>query len=124
MQFLDAAQLDRVGCFAYSPVDGAAANALPDPVPDEVKEDRRARFMARQAAISAARLARRVGQTMSVLVDGHDADGTAIARSAADAPEIDGVVRIVGGRTLAVGTFARVRVDAAGEHDLTATVNA
>ena len=70
LAFLDEAQLDRVGCFAYSPVDGAAANALPDPVPDEVKEERRARFMAVQAQISAARLARRSAQTMTVLVDG------------------------------------------------------
>ena len=122
LAFLDAAQLDRVGCFAYSPVDGAAANALPDPVPDEVKEDRRMRFMATQARISAARLAQRVGQTMTVLVDGHDADGNAIARSAADAPEIDGTVAIRQGATLATGTFARVVITAATEHDLAARI--
>ena len=72
LAFLEAAQLDRVGCFAYSPVDGAAANALPDPVPVEVREDRRARFMAVQEKISAGRLARRVGSTITVLVDGHE----------------------------------------------------
>jgi len=124
LAFLEAAQLDRVGCFAYSPVDGAAANALPDPVPDDVKEDRRARFMAVQAKISAARLARRVGETMTVLVDGHDPDGTALARSAADAPEIDGTVRIEGGAALAPGSFARVTITGAAEHDLRARIAA
>ncbi len=123
LAFLDAAQLDRVGCFAYSPVDGAAANALPDPVPDEVKEDRRARFMAAQAAISARRLAQRVGETITVLVDGHDGKA-AIARSAADAPEIDGTVRIANGAALPIGSFARVKVTAAGEHDLRARLDA
>jgi ribosomal protein S12 methylthiotransferase len=121
LAFLDAAQLDRVGCFAYSPVDGAAANASPDPVPVQVKEERRARFMAAQARISKARLARRVGTSISVLVDSHEG-GEAIARSAADAPEIDGVVRIAGGGKLAVGEFARVTVSAATEHDLRARV--
>jgi len=120
LAFLDAAELDRVGCFAYSPVEGAAANALPDAVPDEVKEERRARFMAVQARISAARLARRVGTTLTVLVDGSDEDGAAIARSAADAPEIDGVVRIARGEHLSSGSFVRVTVTAAGEHDLRA----
>jgi ribosomal protein S12 methylthiotransferase len=123
LAFLEAAQLDRVGCFAYSPVEGAAANALPDPVPDAVKEERRARFMAVQASISARRLARRVGETIAVLVDGHD--GTdAIARSAADAPEIDGTVRIANGTALPIGSFARVRVTGAGEHDLDARLDA
>src|SRR6195256_2306708 len=107
LEFLKQARLDRVGCFAYSPVDGAAANALPDAVPDEVKEDRRARFMAAQAKISAARLARRVGETITVLVDGHEADGTAVARSAADAPEIDGTGGVAGGKRLPVGSFWR-----------------
>ena len=119
LAFLEAAELDRVGCFAYSPVEGAAANALPDPVADDLKEERRARFMATQARISARRLARQVGRTMTVLVDAHDGD-IAIARSAADAPEIDGTVRVAGGRKLAVGSFARVRVTAAAEHDLVA----
>ena len=123
LAFLDAAQLDRVGCFAYSPVDGAQANALPDPVPEEVKEERRARFMAVQAKVSAARLARRVGNAMTVLVDGHDGK-TAIARSAADAPEIDGTVRIANGAKLPVGSFARVTVTGASEHDLRARCTA
>jgi ribosomal protein S12 methylthiotransferase len=121
LAFLEAAELDRVGCFAYSPVDGAMANALPDPVPADLKEERRARFMAVQARISARRLGRRVGATMSVLVDGHDGK-TALARSAADAPEIDGVVRIAGGGRLPVGEFARVTVTAATEHDLRAKI--
>jgi ribosomal protein S12 methylthiotransferase len=121
LAFLDAAQLDRVGCFAYSPVDGAAANALPDPVPEDVKQDRRARFMAAQARISAARLARRVGTTLRVLVDAHEAN-CAIARSAADAPEIDGVVRIAAGHALKVGEFADATVTAADEHDLRARI--
>jgi ribosomal protein S12 methylthiotransferase len=84
-----------------------------------VKEDRRKRFMAVQATVSAARLARRVGQTMTVLVDARDGDA-ATARSAADAPEIDGTVRIADGESLAVGSFARVRITAAAEHDLVA----
>jgi ribosomal protein S12 methylthiotransferase len=121
LAFLEAAQLDRVGCFAYSPVDGAAANALPDPVPDAVKEERRARFMHAQARISAARLARRIGETLTVLVDAHERT-TAIARSAADAPEIDGQVRITAGGHLAVGEFARVTITGATEHDLKARV--
>jgi ribosomal protein S12 methylthiotransferase len=121
LAFLGAAQLDRVGCFAYSPVDGAAANALPDPLPDAVKEERRARFMAAQEKISAARLARRVGETMTVLVDAHEGK-TAIARSAADAPEIDGVVRIANGNRLEVGAFARATVTGASQHDLDAIV--
>jgi ribosomal protein S12 methylthiotransferase len=119
LAFLDAAQLDRVGCFAYSPVEGATANALPDPVPDDVKEARRARFMLAQAGISAARLERRIGETMTVLVDSHERT-SAIARSAADAPEIDGHVRIAAGGHLAVGEFARVTVTGATEHDLKA----
>jgi ribosomal protein S12 methylthiotransferase len=126
LDFLRAAELDRVGCFAYSPVDGAAANALPDPVPDDVKEARRARFMAVQADISAARLARRIGTTMSVLVDaieGRGGDAVALARSAADAPEIDGVVRIGGAGGLAAGTFARVRVTGSDTHDLAAALD-
>jgi ribosomal protein S12 methylthiotransferase len=121
--FLEAAELDRVGCFAYSPVEGAAANALPDPVPDDVKEDRRARFMAAQAKISARRLVRRVGTTMTVLVDSHR-DGLAVARSAADAPEIDGTVRIADGAALRVGAFTRVEITGASEHDLDAVVAA
>jgi ribosomal protein S12 methylthiotransferase len=119
--FLETAKLDRVGCFAYSPVDGAAANALPDAVPEALKEERRARFMAVQARISAERLAQRVGRTIPVLVDAHGEAGTAIARSAADAPEIDGIVTIRDGKALAVGEFARVVVTGSTAHDLEAT---
>jgi ribosomal protein S12 methylthiotransferase len=118
LAFLEEAQLDRVGCFAYSPVDGAAANALPDPVPQDEREDRQARFMQTQARISAARLRLKIGKAMKVLVDGVDGD-VAIARSSADAPEIDGVVRIAGGGKLKVGTFAQVVVTSADAHDLT-----
>jgi len=117
LAFLDEARLDRVGCFAYSPVDGAAANALPDHVPEAIKEERRARFMAAQAKISRARLREKVGRTLTALVDSTEGS-TAIARSAADAPEIDGVVRIDNGGVLAPGTFARVLVTASHEHDL------
>jgi ribosomal protein S12 methylthiotransferase len=120
LSFLEAARLDRVGCFAYSPVDGAAANALPDPVPEPLKEERRARFMAVQQRVSAARLAQRIGQTMTVLVEAHGENGTAIARSAADAPEIDGVVTIGDGAALRIGEFARVVVTGASAHDLEA----
>src|SRR5258707_2028834 len=93
LAFLDEAQLDRVGCFAYSPVDGAAANELPGALPEEVKEERRARFMRLQAAISRDKLARKVGRTFDALVD-ETARALAIARSAPDAPEIDGVVKV------------------------------
>jgi ribosomal protein S12 methylthiotransferase len=126
LAFLQLAQLDRVGCFAYSPVDGASANALPDAVPESVKEERRARFMSVQADISTAKLAQRVGTTLDVLVDGVEAaSGRArrkvtAARSAADAPEIDGVVRIDDGSDLVPGTFARVVVTGADAHDLRA----
>jgi ribosomal protein S12 methylthiotransferase len=122
LAFLDEAQLDRVGCFAYSPVDGAAANALPDPVPQEVREERQARFMQTQARISAARLQRKIGRTLQVLVDRVDGD-TAIARSSADAPEIDGVVHVGGGGKLRAGMFAQVVVTDAGAYDLTARLS-
>jgi ribosomal protein S12 methylthiotransferase len=122
LAFLEAAKLDRVGCFAYSPVDGAAANALPNPVPEALKQERRARFMAVQEKVSAARLASRVGQTLTVLVDAHGENGSAIARSAADAPEIDGIVTIRDGGALRSGAFARVVVTGASAHDLDAEV--
>src|ERR1700684_1124405 len=96
LDWMDEAQLDRVGCFKYSPVDGATANALPDHIPPEVLEERRERFMERAAEISAKRLTARVGRRMRVLVDAVE-KGVAIARSEADAPEIDGVVRLKGG---------------------------
>jgi ribosomal protein S12 methylthiotransferase len=119
LEFLESAELDRVGCFAYSPVDGAAANSLPHPIPGEVKGERRARFMVAQAKISARRLAAKVGKTFDVLVDSVEG-GRAIARSAADAPEIDGIVSIEDGGDLQAGTFVRVKVVSSGEHDLTA----
>ena len=120
LEFLSAAELDRVGCFTYSPVEGAPANALADPVPEEVKQERQGRLMALQATISAQRLQGKIGRTLTVLVDGHDDDGTAMARSTADAPEIDGVVYIENGGALPVGEFAPVRIVGADEHDLIA----
>ncbi|HET7561781.1 MAG TPA: radical SAM protein, partial [Rhodanobacteraceae bacterium] len=117
LDFLREAQLDRVGAFTYSPVGGAKANDLPDPVPEELKEDRLERFMQVQAEISAAKLQQKIGRSMRVLVDAVDADG-ATARSSADAPEIDGVVRITDGQALKPGQFAEVRVTGAGTHDL------
>jgi ribosomal protein S12 methylthiotransferase len=117
LAFLGAAELDRVGCFAYSPVDGAAANALPGHVPDEVKQERRARLMKLQEEISARRLKRYVGTTMKVLVDAVDA-GSAIARSPADAPEIDGVVHVTPAGDLKPGDFATVRVTRTDVHDM------
>jgi ribosomal protein S12 methylthiotransferase len=117
LDFLREAQLDRAGCFAYSPVEGAAANALPGMLPDEVREERRARFMAVQAEISRARLARKVGSTQRVLIDEVGPSG-AIGRSSADAPEIDGLVYVKTRRKLAVGEFVDVRITAAEEHDL------
>jgi ribosomal protein S12 methylthiotransferase len=122
LAFLEEAQLDRVGCFAYSPVEGAAANALPEPVPAEIKEERRARFMAVQAQLSAAQLTKKIGRDLAVLVDRIENDD-AIARSTADAPEIDGIVRVRNARHLSPGTFARVRIVAASEHDLTALLS-
>jgi len=121
LAFMEEAQLDRVGCFAYSAVDGAAANALPGSVPEKVKEERRARFMALQEEISAQRLKRRVGKTLAVLVDEVKADD-AIARSSADAPEIDGIVHVAPNPGLKAGEFATVRVTRAGTHDLWAQV--
>jgi ribosomal protein S12 methylthiotransferase len=117
LDWLEAAQLDRVGCFKYSPVEGAAANALPNHVPAPLQEERYARFMEKASAISAARLKRHVGSRMRVLVDGVDG-GTAIARSAADAPEIDGVVRIARSGALAIGDWADVKILSAGAYDL------
>jgi ribosomal protein S12 methylthiotransferase len=110
LEFLEEAQLDRVGCFAYSPVEGAAANELPGTIPEEVKEERRRRFMEKQAAISLTKLKNRVGKTLTVLVD-----APGVGRSPAEAPEIDGVVRFDGGKA---GEFRKVLVDRADEHDL------
>ena len=120
LQWLREAQLDRVGCFEYSPVEGAAANDLRQAaVAPEVKAERRARFMALSADISAARLKRKVGRTMQVLIDRLEGD-VAVARSSSDAPEIDGTVRIRGAKHLAVGSFAQVSITAAGAYDLEA----
>jgi ribosomal protein S12 methylthiotransferase len=117
LEFLQVAQLDRVGCFTYSPVEGAAANALPGAVPEAVKAERLERFMAVQAEISARRLAAKVGREIEVIVDAEDEAGS-VARSRADAPEIDGVVYLDGVHGLAPGTRLTVRVEDAGEHDL------
>jgi len=118
LDFLREAQLDRVGCFAYSPVDGAAANALPGMLPEEVREERRARFMQVQQEISAARLARKVGTTQRVLLD-EVGPTVAVGRTAADAPEIDGVVYVRKGRhKVNVGDFVDVAIASAEEHDL------
>jgi ribosomal protein S12 methylthiotransferase len=118
LDFLREAQLDRVGCFAYSPVEGAAANALPGMLPEEVREERRARFMQVQQEISAARLARKVGTTQRVLID-EVGPTVAIGRTAADAPEIDGVVYVrKGRRKIGVGEFVDVAIASAEEHDL------
>ena len=119
LQWLTEAQLDRVGCFKYSPVEGATANALPDHVPPEIQEERHARFMEHAQAISAQRLQSKVGRTLTVLVDGHDGKA-ALARGEADAPEIDGIVRVSGGGQLKVGEFAEVKVTAADAYDLKA----
>ncbi|MDG4554575.1 MAG: 30S ribosomal protein S12 methylthiotransferase RimO [Candidatus Competibacter sp.] len=118
LEFLAAAELDRVGCFSYSPVEGATANRLPDPVPEEVKQERLSRLMEWQATVSADRLRRKIGRTLTVLVDAIDDEGTAIARSSADAPEIDGVVHIEDGAELPVGEFVPVRIVDSDEHDL------
>ena len=115
--WLDAAQLDRVGCFRYSAVEGAAANALDGAVPEQIKEERYARFMERAAAISASRLQRRIGQRLRVLVDRVE-NGVAIARSAGDAPEIDGVVRIAASAATPPGEFIEVDITAADSYDL------
>ena len=122
LDFLREAQLDRVGCFAYSPVDGAAANALPGQLPDEVREERRGRLMQLQQQISAQRLQRKVGTVQSVLID-EVGKTVATGRTAADAPEIDGIVEIaMGRRKLNAGEFVDVRITAAAEHDLRGTL--
>jgi ribosomal protein S12 methylthiotransferase len=122
LDWLQEARLDRVGCFKYSPVEGAPANDLPDPVPEEVKQERLDRFMELAARISAEKLAAKVGRTMRVLVDEVNEDG-AIARSMADAPEIDGTVRIrKPGKTLKAGDWADVVITAADAYDLAAKI--
>jgi ribosomal protein S12 methylthiotransferase len=119
LDFLQQAQLDRVGCFSYSPVAGARANELDGAVPEEVKEGRWHRFMQAQAAISRGRLQAKVGSTQQVLVDAVGADG-AVGRSQADAPEIDGEVTIRDGQDLAPGDLVEVIVESADDYDLAA----
>ncbi len=118
LAFLEEAQLDRVGAFAYSPVEGARANDLPNPVPEDIKQERLERFMTTQQAISAAKLQTKIGKTLTVLVDDITEDGVALARSAADAPEIDALVIIEDGADLKIGEFTEVDVIEATEHDL------
>lgn len=124
LSFIDQAELDRVGAFAYSPVDGAKANDLPDAVPEQVKQERLARFMELQAEISAEKLQRKVGSVQQVLVDSLDGE-LAIARSKADAPEIDGLVQIQDGERMGLkpGQFVDVTIMGADEHDLFALVD-
>ena len=128
LDFMKEAQIDRAGCFAYSPVEGASANDIPGALPDEVREERRARFMAVAEQVSAAKLQARVGQTMQVLVDAAPALGRkgGVGRSYADAPEIDGTVKILppekASKTMKVGDFVRARIVAADGHDLVATL--
>ncbi|HXD52157.1 MAG TPA: radical SAM protein, partial [Burkholderiales bacterium] len=117
LQFLEEAELDRVGCFAYSPVQGASANALPGALPLEVREERRARFMEVQEKISRQRLKRKVGQTLTVLVD-ETTNTSAVGRSSADAPEIDGRVHIRKADRSKVGDLVKVRIHRADAHDL------
>jgi ribosomal protein S12 methylthiotransferase len=117
LEFLDAAQLDRVGCFTYSTVDGAAANALPGQVPEALKQERYHRFMQLQQQISAGKLQQRIGEQMTVLVESAGTEGV-VARSYADAPEIDGLVHIEDGESLPVGEFCRVEITGADEYDL------
>jgi ribosomal protein S12 methylthiotransferase len=119
LQWLEEAQLDRVGCFKYSPVEGAAANGIAEPVPEDLKEERYQRFMQKAGEISAARLSHRIGTTCRVLVDAVEG-GVAIARTAGDAPEIDGVVRIEQAGKLRVGEFADVQLTGADTYDLLA----
>jgi len=118
LQFLECAQLDRVGCFMYSPVEGAAANNLPDPVPGAIKQERLERFMQLQEAISRQRLTTKIGRTLTVLID-HIENGQGIARSSADAPEIDGLVYISNPpETLQAGDFVTVKITDSDAHDL------
>ncbi len=122
LDFLKEAQIDRLGCFAYSPVEGATANSIANPVPEEVREERRARVMLLQEEISKARLQAKVGKTLRVLIDEVDKAGNGTGRSVADAPEIDGVVYVKApyepSRRLKVGEFVDVTINMADEHDM------
>ncbi|MNC11361.1 Ribosomal protein S12 methylthiotransferase RimO [compost metagenome] len=121
LDFIDKAELDRVGCFKYSPVEGAKANELPDPVPEDVQEERFQRFMELQQQVSVRKLARKVGKEMTVLIDEVDEEG-ATGRSFADAPEIDGLVYLNGETGLKPGDMVKVRIDEADEYDLWASL--
>ncbi|ATV00069.1 30S ribosomal protein S12 methylthiotransferase RimO [Aeromonas salmonicida] len=121
LDFIDKAELDRVGCFKYSPVEGAKANELPDPVPEDIQEERFQRFMELQQQVSIRKLARRVGKEMTVLIDEVDEEG-ATGRSFADAPEIDGLVYLNGETDLKPGDLVKVRIDEADEYDLWASL--
>ncbi len=118
MDWLSEAQLDRIGAFRFEPVEGAAANALPNPVPEDVKEERYARLMELTARISAEKLAAKIGRTLDVIIDEIDDDGGATGRSQADAPEIDGLVFLRDAGGLAQGNIVPVRIEDADEHDL------
>jgi len=118
LDWLDDAQLDRVGAFRFEPVKGAAANDLPGAVPEEVKEERYARFMAKSAEISAAKLKAKVGRTLDIIIDAVDLDGGATGRSQADAPEIDGEVHLRDAGHLEQGDIVPVLVEDADDHDL------
>jgi len=120
LDFLEQAQLDRVGAFAYSPVEGAVANELGNFVPEEIQQERLERFMQLQAQISANKLQKKIGQTMTVLVDSYGEEGLVLARSKADAPEIDGEVILDGFEDVQLGDFVDVKIVAATEHDLIA----
>ncbi|MCY4753860.1 30S ribosomal protein S12 methylthiotransferase RimO [Pelomonas aquatica] len=128
LDFMQEARIDRAGCFAYSPVEGASANDIPGALPDEVREERRARFMTVAEAVSAGKLQARVGQTLQVLVDSAPALGRkgGVGRSYADAPEIDGSVKLLppekASKTMKVGDFVRARIVAADGHDLVASL--
>jgi ribosomal protein S12 methylthiotransferase len=122
LDFLEEAQLDRVGCFKYSPVNGASANLLEGQVPEDIKEERLQKFMETQARISHQKLESKVGQTFTVLVDSHDGD-YAIARSMADAPDIDGKVYLRDGKLLKPGDFVDVKIESYDQHDLFAGPN-
>ncbi|WP_029889759.1 30S ribosomal protein S12 methylthiotransferase RimO [Polycyclovorans algicola] len=122
LDWLEAAQLDRVGCFTYSPVEGAAANALANPVPPELQLERQERFMALQSESSAAKLQAKIGSEIDVMIDGFDEDGYLIGRSKADAPEIDGRVYLSSDGDFTPGQIVRAEVIAADEHDLNAEV--
>ena len=119
LDFLREARLDRVGCFAYSPVEGAAANALPGQLPEEVREERRERFMQVQAEISAENLRKKIGTVQRVLIDeSEDEDGVAVGRTTADAPDIDGVIYVTTDRHLNHGDFVDVKVTDSRDYDL------